>query len=113
MPGENILHKSDRTNLIEEDVQLNAGLVVRQVYRESGQLYFVLAGEIKHDGSKLLERYLNDYIERHKPNRIVLDVAKLNFIDSQGLAMILDVQQKCKETNATLCLRRPLRPRPR
>lgn len=48
-----------------------------------------LEGEIDHHSAKAMREQIDDKIERHKPIQLILDFAKVSFMDSSGIGLVL------------------------
>ena len=57
-------------------------------------LLLELSGELDHHGAKGALRELELAIDAALPNRLVLDLGSVTFMDSSGIALILRAQQR-------------------
>ncbi|MGD9995353.1 MAG: STAS domain-containing protein [Ilumatobacteraceae bacterium] len=64
-----------------------------------------LAGELDAHTAPLLAEQLAELPSGE--GRLVLDIAKVEFMDSSGLRVIIDVHQRAGEAGRTLVLRHP------
>lgn len=76
--------------------------IVRQVGNDTVTL--VLSGEIDLESASTLENELRD-AESSLPRRIVLDLAGLDFLDSTGIHLLFDAQQRADTSGHRLVLR--------
>jgi anti-anti-sigma factor len=65
----------------------------------------VLRGEIDLASAPVLERALQD-IERSSPDRIVLDLAALDFLDSSGIHLLIRAQERARTSRHQLVVTR-------
>ena len=72
---------------------------------EDGAVSIALAGELDLAGARQLEARL-DEVERENPQRLVIDLGSLAFIDSTGLRLLLQADARAKERGCELLLRR-------
>lgn len=56
---------------------------------DNGILTAYLEGEIDHHSAKAMREQIDDKIERHKPTQLILDFAKVSFMDSSGIGLVL------------------------
>ena len=66
-----------------------------------------VSGELDPHTATELSTALDDVIARDDIDRVVLDLAKIGFIDSSGLRVILSADQDLKARGARLTLRHP------
>jgi anti-sigma B factor antagonist len=65
-----------------------------------------LHGELDLGSAPELDRQLRE-IERTRPERLVIDLSGLRFMDSTGLASIVEAQRLAEADGRALVLRRP------
>ena len=70
----------------------------------AGTGFLALRGELDLAGAPLLERNLLE-IERQAPDRLVIDLRDLQFIDSTGLRLLLAANSRAQERGGELVLR--------
>jgi anti-anti-sigma factor len=76
--------------------------------RRSGdrhEVVLILSGELDLQSAAELERELAA-IRCERPSRMLLDLSRLDFMDSAGLAMIIDAERAAREDGIGLRLRR-------
>ena len=61
----------------------------RALARGNGEICVVLEGDIDHHRAAELRSYLDELICRDKPQRMYLDMARIEFMDSSGLGLIM------------------------
>ncbi len=71
---------------------------------ENGTASVSLSGELDLAGAQQLETRL-DEAERTSPARLVIDLARLAFIDSTGLRLLLQADARARERGCELVLR--------
>ncbi len=71
---------------------------------ENGTASIALAGELDLSGARQLEMRL-DEAERESPERLVIDLRELSFIDSTGLRLLLQADARARERGCELVLR--------
>ena len=72
---------------------------------ENGAVSIALSGELDLAGARQLEMRL-DEAERGSPERLVIDLRDLSFIDSTGLRLLLQADARARERGCELVLRR-------
>ena len=55
----------------------------------NGVLIFKLIGEIDHHNAKILRMQMDEKIILHRPQKTVLDLSHIDFMDSSGLGLIM------------------------
>ena len=80
---------------------------VRSLELHDRTLTATLSGQIRLDASSSLQEFLQNQITQYKPRCLILDCNELSFVDSQGLAMLLQIHRDCRATDALLSLRDP------
>lgn len=68
-----------------------------------GEHRLVLAGELDIASAPCFEKIAR-HICRVKPQRLVLDLRKLTFLDSSGISVILALSKSCRESGQELGL---------
>ncbi len=61
---------------------------------QNGTLRLMPEGELDHHGAGEVMRASARAIERHLPRRCVLDLGRVSFMDSSGVALILHVNRR-------------------
>ena len=61
---------------------------------EGGTLRISLSGELDHHGAKETMHHAADSIENHVPQLCILDFKEVGFMDSSGIAFILNVNKR-------------------
>jgi len=69
---------------------------------QENRLIFRLDGELDHHGAKDAMRYIGREIDLNLPGRCLLDMAKVSFMDSSGIALILGTLKRMKELDGQL-----------
>lgn len=73
----------------------------------NGVLIFKLIGEIDHHNAKILRMQMDEKIILHRPQKTVLDLSHIDFMDSSGLGLIMGRYNTAKELGGVLVLRDP------
>lgn len=71
---------------------------------ENGTANVALSGELDLAGAQQFEARLGE-AERERPDRLVIDLAELAFIDSTGLRLLLQADARARERDCELLLR--------
>lgn len=66
-----------------------------------------LLGEMDHHNAKELRGEVDSLILEYRPQRVVLDLSEISFMDSSGLGFIMGRYSLAKELGASLVLRAP------
>ena len=69
-----------------------------------GTVSVALRGELDLASAPQLERRLRT-IERQRPQRLIVDLAGLAFIDSTGLRLLLQADERCGQSGCEMVLR--------
>jgi anti-sigma B factor antagonist len=91
------------TDLAPRDADPMALLRIRRIPDEHG-VVVELGGELDLASAPELERHLCE-IGDEKPDRLLIDLGKVSFMDSTGLALLLRAQQTAQASGYQLCLR--------
>jgi len=59
-------------------------------YLQNGELTIALTGEIDHHVAKDYIQCINGKIEAYTPKRCTLDFTEVNFMDSSGIAVVIN-----------------------
>ena len=66
------------------------------------QLTAVLSGEIDHHGARTILLALEDTIQDHLPRSLELDLSNVSFMDSSGIALLLQAKRQMDYLGGTL-----------
>ena len=69
-------------------------------------LEFNLGGKFTFSDNKIFNLFFEE-ISTQAYKQIIIDLAKLEFIDSAALGLLLLTREKCEKTSTTLTLRNP------
>ena len=69
-----------------------------------GELFVELIGELDHHAAKGIGQKIDFEICIRRPSSVCLDFAKLSFMDSSGLAVIMGRRRTCLETGVPICI---------
>ncbi len=75
----------------------------------SGRLTVALAGELDHHGARPAMRTIDNLIDEYIPRDFVLDMSKLTFMDSSGIAVILKADKRMRESGGRIFVENPSR----
>lgn len=84
---------------------LGPGALVIERREEAGRQLVVLRGELDLTSAPELERELRE-VESSRPDRLVIDLAGLEFMDSTGLRTLLEARDRSLSQGYALALRR-------
>ena len=73
-----------------------------QYENREGCLRVCLSGELGHHEAISLMARLSALVEDHLPARMVLDLSGLEFMDSSGIAVVVQTARKCQSCGGTL-----------
>ena len=83
----------------------NSGSIQEKTVGSS--LTVALHGEIDHHGAAKIRMGIDKMIDEKKPTTLVLDLEKIDFMDSSGLGLIMGRYKKMSEIGGELILRNP------
>jgi len=73
--------------------------------RKEGDAVIVsVRGEIDLQNSPELRTELLDLVVKHSPQRLVLNLAQVPYMDSSAIAVLVEALQKLRKTGGKLCL---------
>ena len=96
----------------EQPVQAAGGtgqvrdLLTVEISRNEDQLVVVLAGELDIGTSQRVKDAL-DELDQAPPSRLVIDLSRLSFVDSTGLAMFVALERRCRANGGPALVIRP------
>ena len=73
-------------------------------FLENGNLTILLSGEIDHHRAKDCIREITGKIEAYNPNNCVLDFRDVTFMDSSGIAVVINALRHMTRIEGTLQL---------
>lgn len=73
-------------------------------YLENGQLTIALSGEIDHHRAKTYMKAIASKIEAYVPRRCVLDFQDVTFVDSSGIAVVINALRTMKKLGGDMTL---------
>ena len=71
---------------------------------EKGVIVLNLSDNIASDGVAILKNFIKPYLEDQTVQTIIINLEKINFIDSSGIGLIISVFKKLLERKAKLIL---------
>ena len=72
-----------------------------------GRLTVMLAGELDHHGAKTTVTAISDAIDSKLPRDLILDMTKLTFMDSSGIAVIVRTYKKMRDSGGRMYIENP------
>ena len=73
-------------------------------FLDNGSLTVVLAGEIDHHCAKAFIQGITGKIEAYKPHTCTLDFQEVTFMDSSGIAVVINTLRTMSRINGELFL---------
>ena len=74
---------------------------------KDGILEIKLSGEIDHHSAVSVRSEIDDLIFSERPQKTILDLSEISFMDSSGLGLIMGRYSLMKELGGSLSLRAP------
>lgn len=71
---------------------------------KSGALRISLSGELDHHGAKEVMTAAASVLDEHVPRSCVIDMKDVSFMDSSGIALILNVNKKMNNIGGRLAV---------
>ncbi len=69
---------------------------------EDGVLHVLFDGELDHHVAKKTVSFIEEKIDAHLPRQTVLDMKRLTFMDSSGIAVVLKTYRRMKQTDGNM-----------
>lgn len=66
-----------------------------------------IGGEIDHHRAVSVRSQIDEALFTRMPKKLIIDIGRVDFMDSSGLGLIMGRLAKAKEIDATLVLRNP------
>lgn len=63
-----------------------------------------LTGEIDHHSARQIIEQLGEKIDQYLPSNCILDFQGVTFMDSSGIAVVLNTRRRMAELGGTVCL---------
>jgi len=73
-----------------------------RIHPENRQLTISLIGELDHHGAKGLMEAIDRAMEQNLPNKAILDLQGLTFMDSSGIAVVLRAKRRMEALQGSL-----------
>lgn len=73
-------------------------------FLQNGQLTIALSGEIDHHCAKRYIQAISAKIEAYTPKICVLDYQEVNFMDSSGIAVVINAMRQMSQIEGKLIL---------
>ena len=77
------------------------------VVRTDDTLKFIICGDIDHHTAKIIKKQIDSEIFVHRPNAVLLDLERVDFMDSSGLGLILGRYQLATKLGVAFALYEP------
>ena len=74
---------------------------------ESGRLTVFLSGELDHHEARSLLHQINEVLDETLPRDCAVDLSGLRFMDSSGIAVIVRLSRRMRESGGRLWLEKP------
>ena len=73
-------------------------------YLKDNLLTIALTGEIDHHSARQIIEQLGEKIDQYLPSNCILDFQGVTFMDSSGIAVVLNTRRRMAELGGTVCL---------
>ena len=73
--------------------------------READTLVIALAEELGHHEARQIIDYMGTVLALYPSGPVILDLSELKFMDSSGLAVVLNLHRSLSRAGRTLCVR--------
>ena len=73
-------------------------------YLQDKLLTVALTGEIDHHSARQIISQLGEKIDQYLPANCILDFQGVTFMDSSGIAVVLNARRRMAELGGTVCL---------
>ena len=77
------------------------------LHRTEDELICVISGDIDHHSARTVRTRIDDALVNRRPNRLILDLSQVSFMDSSGLGLILGRFNKAAEIGSDFLLLNP------
>ena len=74
--------------------------------KENGVLLLSLEGELDHHVARGTMQKISNQIDVELPHKTVIDFSGLGFMDSSGIAVVMNTYKKMREIDGTLMIER-------
>lgn len=74
---------------------------------DNGKLTLHFAGELDHHAARDVMRRSDEILDRRMPRDCVLDLSKLSFMDSSGVAVILRLHKRMRDMGGRIWVENP------
>lgn len=79
------------------------------LFTEHDTIIAMLSGEIDHHSAIAVRDSIDEALYRELPRALIIDIGRVDFMDSSGLGLILGRYTKAKELGTSLIVRNPSR----
>lgn len=77
------------------------------IEEDSGVLIAILGGEIDHHSAVWVRTEIDEAIARIRPQKTVLDLSAIDFMDSSGIGLVMGRYAKMRANGGELSVRNP------
>lgn len=61
-----------------------------------------LSGELDHHSAGAMREEIDEFLQKQRPNQLVLDFGEVTFMDSSGIGLVMGRYKLCAEFGCTL-----------
>lgn len=69
-----------------------------------GGIRLLLAGELDHHAARAASDIMDEAVSTRLPHRVAVDLSRLTFMDSSGIAVLLRIMRRMEEAEGVLCV---------
>lgn len=70
--------------------------------RENDEIIVTLEGELGHHEARKAIDYLENVVDLYPTEKIILDLSRLTFMDSSGIAVVMNTYRNVRDTGRSL-----------
>ena len=70
-------------------------------------LYFIFKGEVDESCATEIRNFMDEILEKYPRRKVVMDMEKLNFMDSTGIGLLLGRYKKITAKNSITYIQNP------
>ena len=79
------------------------------VWNEKDKLYIRVSGEMDHHGVRDTRREVDELILKNRPKILILDLSRIDFMDSSGLGFVLGRLRTMNDMKGSVAVLNPTR----
>ena len=76
-----------------------------KIYNDGSRVTAAIIGDIDHHAARELRQELDDVISRSRPELLILDMEKVEFMDSSGIGLILGRMRAVRANGGELLIK--------